>query len=102
MATGLNSAAAASYQLKRLTSNIPKTPELAQPPSAESDRGSIDAAVLHEFNNVIGSIMGNAEMADLELDPSHPAKTAITEVVKSSKRARELLRLLKARGPAPT
>jgi hypothetical protein len=43
--------------------------------------------------------MGNAEVADLELDPGHPAKTAIAEVIKSSRRARELLRLIKVRDP---
>lgn len=48
---------------------------------------------------MVGSIMGNAEVADLELDPGHPAKTAIAEVIKSSRRARELLRLIKVRDP---
>lgn len=41
--------------------------------------------------------MGNAEVADLELDADHPAKVAISEVIKASKRARELLRTIKVR-----
>jgi hypothetical protein len=77
----------------------PSQPEPHQSSGTETDRGSLDRSILHEFNNVVGSIMGNAEVADLELDPGHPAKIAIAEVIKSSRRARELLRLIKVRDP---
>lgn len=92
---------AATYQPNRLNTHNPSQPGPHQKTGAENDKGSLDRAVLHEFNNVIGSIMGNAEVADLELDPGHPAKTAIAEVIKASKRARELLRMIKARDPQP-
>lgn len=66
-------------------------------PQNAGPSGTLERAVLHEFNNIVGSIMGNAEVADLELDADHPAKVAISEVIKASKRARELLRTIKVR-----
>lgn len=50
--------------------------------------------LIHEFSNIIGAIMGNAEVAIMELKPDDPARESIQEVLKASKRARELLRSL--------
>ena len=46
----------------------------------------------HEFNNTLGAIMGHAEVAKMDLNAGHPANLALDEVVKASKRARDLVR----------
>lgn len=56
--------------------------------------GSLAGGLSHEFNNIFGAIMGHAEVAKMDLNAGHPANAALDEVVKASKRARDLVRHL--------
>jgi hypothetical protein len=46
---------------------------------------------LHEFNNILGSILGYTHLALEDLAPDHPAHASIAQVAKAGLRARELL-----------
>ncbi|HND00407.1 MAG TPA: ATP-binding protein, partial [Myxococcota bacterium] len=54
--------------------------------------GVLAGGIAHDFNNILGAIMGNAEVAQMDLEPGHPAAAAVDDVVKASKRARDLIR----------
>jgi PAS domain S-box-containing protein len=69
--------------------------QLAQAQKMESV-GRLAGGVAHDFNNMLGAIMGHAEMAleklDRELDPRHN----LEEILKASKRSADLTRQLLA------
>lgn len=48
--------------------------------------------VAHDFNNMLGIILGNAELALLDLPPTHPAYSSIEMIINSVRRAGELTR----------
>jgi signal transduction histidine kinase/ActR/RegA family two-component response regulator len=54
--------------------------------------GVLAGGIAHDFNNILGAIMGNAEVAQMDLEPGHIAAAAVDDVVKASKRARDLIR----------
>jgi len=47
--------------------------------------------IAHDFNNILAAIVGNAEMAQIELPQDHPARQDIAEVQRAARRARELV-----------
>ena len=53
--------------------------------------GTLAGGIAHDFNNILAAIVGNAEMAQSELAPGHPARQDIAEVLRASRRARELV-----------
>jgi PAS domain S-box-containing protein len=53
--------------------------------------GTLAGGVAHDFNNILGSIIGNVELAREDLVAEHPAQESLAEVVKASTRARELV-----------
>jgi len=53
--------------------------------------GSLAGGVAHEFNNMLGAIMGYTELAMMELE-SHPSATSkLEQVMKASQRAKEII-----------
>ena len=56
--------------------------------------GTLAGGIAHEFNNLLGIIMGNAELA---MDPSlenHPAGKCLREIRKASLRGKEVVKQL--------
>ena len=53
--------------------------------------GTLAGGIAHDFNNILTAIMGNAEMAQIELGPTHPARQDIAEVLRATRRARDLV-----------
>jgi PAS domain S-box-containing protein len=58
--------------------------------------GTLAGGVAHDFNNILAAIMGNAEMARLNLPPESPVAGNIDQILKSSDRARDLVRQILA------
>ncbi|MBN1103326.1 MAG: PAS domain S-box protein [Deltaproteobacteria bacterium] len=58
--------------------------------------GRLAGGVAHDFNNMLGIIIGNAEMAMLQIDPSESSYKNIHEILKASQRSADLVRQLLA------
>ena len=53
--------------------------------------GTLAAGVAHDFNNIIGTIAGNAALAQQDIEPGHKAQESLVEIYKASQRARHLV-----------
>lgn len=53
--------------------------------------GTLAGGIAHEFNNLLTSILGNLQLAEMENAPGHPAMPYLQEAVGSSRRARDLV-----------
>lgn len=53
--------------------------------------GRLAGGIAHDFNNVLAATMANAELARDDLDPRHPARECIDQILKASERARDLV-----------
>ncbi len=58
--------------------------------------GRLAGGVAHDFNNMLGVILGYTEMALLDLDASHPLHGSLTEIHKAANRSADLTRQLLA------
>lgn len=58
--------------------------------------GRLAGGVAHDFNNMLGIIMGNAELMETRLDASHPAMDELREIKKAAERSTELTKQLLA------
>jgi PAS domain S-box-containing protein len=56
--------------------------------------GRLAGGVAHDFNNLLTAILGNAELAMLDLEPDHPALSSIQEITKAAEGAARLTRQL--------
>jgi PAS domain S-box-containing protein len=56
--------------------------------------GRLAGGVAHDFNNLLTAILGNAELAMLDLEPGHPARPSIEEITKAAEGAARLTRQL--------
>jgi PAS domain S-box-containing protein len=52
--------------------------------------GQLAGGIAHDFNNILAAIVGNAELARLDLTPEHPALTSIIEILRAGQRAKDL------------
>ena len=69
--------------------------ELNQAQKMESI-GRLAGGVAHDFNNMLGVILGHAEMALETVEPEHPVHADLDEINKAAKRSAELTRRLLA------
>lgn len=58
--------------------------------------GILAGSIAHDFNNLLLGILGNADLALLQLSQNSPAKKNITDIISISKRAAELCRQMLA------
>lgn len=52
--------------------------------------GVMAGGIAHDFNNLLVGILGNASLALMDMDPSHPARDFVAQIEVASKRAAEL------------
>ncbi|MGC4397532.1 PAS domain S-box protein [Hydrogenophaga sp. T2] len=60
--------------------------------------GTLASGVAHDFNNIVAAILGNVEMALLDVQAEHPARVSLYEVRKAGRRARNLVQQILAFG----
>jgi two-component system, cell cycle sensor histidine kinase and response regulator CckA len=53
--------------------------------------GQLAGGIAHDFNNILAAIVGNAELARLDVEPEHPARVSIVEILRAGCRAKELV-----------
>jgi signal transduction histidine kinase len=53
--------------------------------------GAVSAGIAHEFKNILAPILGNAELASLDIPAGHPAHRWINQIIKSTQSARDLV-----------
>jgi PAS domain S-box-containing protein len=58
--------------------------------------GRLAGGVAHDFNNILQTILGYAEMALLKAGPEHPLHPVLQEILKAGKRSADLTRQLLA------
>jgi two-component system, cell cycle sensor histidine kinase and response regulator CckA len=58
--------------------------------------GVLAGGIAHDFNNLLTGVLGNADLALLELSPVAPARECLTAISDSARRASELCRQLLA------
>ncbi len=58
--------------------------------------GVLAGGIAHDFNNLLAAILGNVELARLDLPPGAPARTSLDEAISASRRAADLTRQMLA------
>ncbi|RJR44580.1 MAG: PAS domain S-box protein [Desulfobacteraceae bacterium] len=58
--------------------------------------GRLAGGVAHDFNNMLGVVIGNAEMAALKINKDEPLYQNLQEIIKASHRSAEIVRQLLA------
>ena len=58
--------------------------------------GRLAGGVAHDFNNMLGVIMGHADLALIQIDPAHPVFADLQEIQKAAARSADLTRQLLA------
>ena len=58
--------------------------------------GRLAGGVAHDFNNMLGAILGNAELALEAIEPSHPVRADLLEIQAAARRSADLTRQLLA------
>jgi len=53
--------------------------------------GTLAGGTAHEFNNMLGIIVGFAELSKVELDPAHPVQPHVAEILQAGARAKEIV-----------
>lgn len=56
--------------------------------------GRLAGGVAHDFNNMLGVILGHVELAQLQIDPDHPLFNSLQEIRKAAERSAALTRQL--------
>ncbi|MEW6667422.1 MAG: response regulator [Thermodesulfobacteriota bacterium] len=58
--------------------------------------GRLAGGVAHDFNNMLGVIIGHSEMSLLEIGESHPLREGLQEILRAARRSADLTRQLLA------
>ena len=53
--------------------------------------GNLAGGIAHDFNNILTAIIGNAQLAEMELAESHPARALLVQTLIASHRAKDLV-----------
>jgi PAS domain S-box-containing protein len=53
--------------------------------------GTLAGGIAHDFNNILTGIVGNTELATLELSAGHPARSFLNNALKACDRARDVV-----------
>ena len=53
--------------------------------------GTLAGGIAHDFNNILAAILGFSELAGMQLEPTHPARSSVSEIVQAATRARDLV-----------
>jgi PAS domain S-box-containing protein len=53
--------------------------------------GTLAGGIAHDFNNILTGILGNLQLAELDLPKGHPAYVALESAGRASRRARDLV-----------
>ena len=53
--------------------------------------GTLAGGIAHDFNNILGTILGNVELARQDAGADSSVQTSLTEIEKAGKRARDLV-----------
>ena len=53
--------------------------------------GTLAGGTAHEFNNMLGIMLGNCDFAKSELAPNHPVQLELDEILKAGQRAEEIV-----------
>lgn len=53
--------------------------------------GTLAGGIAHDFNNILAGVMGNLQLAELDLASGHPAGLPVQEAMRASRRARDLV-----------
>lgn len=56
--------------------------------------GTLAAGLAHEFNNILGIVLGNAELAKDDIPEWNPARTNLVQIKQATLRAKEVVRQL--------
>jgi PAS domain S-box-containing protein len=56
--------------------------------------GQMAGGIAHDFNNLLTAVLGNLELAQIDLPDTHPARELLTSAIKAGFRAAELTRQL--------
>lgn len=56
--------------------------------------GQLAGGIAHDFNNILAVILGNAEAAIADTDPSHPARASLEEIQLASNRGKDIVQQL--------
>jgi PAS domain S-box-containing protein len=54
--------------------------------------GTLAGGVAHDFNNILGAILGYADLALHDLKDDHPANPSVQQIMQAGQRAKELVR----------
>ena len=54
--------------------------------------GTLAGGITHDFNNILGAIIINTELALLDLEPSHPGRAPLPTVLQAANRGKELVK----------
>lgn len=53
--------------------------------------GTLAGGIAHDFNNILTGILGNLQLAEMDVPKGHPAYLALESAAKASRRARDLV-----------
>ena len=53
--------------------------------------GNLAGGIAHDFNNILTAIIGNAQLAELEMPGKHPAREYLVQALAASHRAKDLV-----------
>jgi two-component system, cell cycle sensor histidine kinase and response regulator CckA len=86
---------------ERTTQQRVKAVSCTQNPQSEDDRQIqrlrvLAGGIAHDFNNILAAVLGNAQLAGLELSAEHSAHESLTKIANSVHRAADLTRELRA------
>ncbi len=58
--------------------------------------GRLAGGVAHDFNNMLGVVLGQVELAKADLPPSHPVRSGLDDIERAAQRSKELTQQLLA------